>query len=102
MHPSSATGPSIAAFTSQFDEYLLRVRGSADSTRRLHRQVVHRFFTARFPNGVITWSDLLQRLRGVRQQGVYPVRQTSTSNRAESYRDHRRANYVTQATAACS
>lgn len=58
MHPSSATGPSIAAFTSQLDQYLLRVRGSADSTRRLHRRVVHRFFTARFPNGVITWSNL--------------------------------------------
>ena len=58
MHPSSATGPSIAAFTLQFDQYLLRVRGSAESTRRLHRLVVHRFFTSRFPNGVITWSGL--------------------------------------------
>ncbi|CAN5799493.1 hypothetical protein BH18ACI5_BH18ACI5_13440 [soil metagenome] len=58
MPASSIPGPSIAAFTSQFDEYLLRVRGSADSTRRLHRLVAHRFFTSRFPNGVITWSDL--------------------------------------------
>ncbi len=58
MHLPSVPPSSIAAFTSQFDQYLLRVRGSADSTRRLHRLVVHRFFTARFPNGVITWSDL--------------------------------------------
>jgi hypothetical protein len=27
--PTSVPGPSIAAFTSQYDQYLLRVRGSA-------------------------------------------------------------------------
>lgn len=58
MPTSSVPGPSIAAFTSQFDQYLLRARGSADSTRRLHRYVTQRFLTTRFPNGLITWSDL--------------------------------------------
>jgi integrase/recombinase XerD len=58
MPTSSVPGPSIAAFTSQYDQYLLRVRGSADSTRRLHRYVTHRLLTSRFPNGLITWSDL--------------------------------------------
>jgi site-specific recombinase XerD len=58
MPASSVPGPSIAAFTSQYDQYLLRVRGSADSTRRLHRYVTQQFLTSRFPNGLITWSDL--------------------------------------------
>ena len=58
MPMSSVPGPSIAAFTSQYDQYLLRVRGSADSTRRLHQYVSRRWLTSRFPNGVITWSDL--------------------------------------------
>jgi integrase len=58
MHPVAATVSSIAEFTSQLDHYLLRVRGSAESTRRLHRLVVHRFLTTRFPSGVIIWSDL--------------------------------------------
>ena len=58
MNLPSVAPSSVTAFTSQFDQYLLRVRGSADSTRRLHRLVVHRFLTSRFPNGVITWSDL--------------------------------------------
>ena len=54
MHPTSVPGPSIAAFTSQYDKYLLRVRGSAASTRQIHRLVVHRFLTCRFSDGVIT------------------------------------------------
>ena len=58
MPPSSVPGPSVAAFTSQCDQYLLRVRGSAASTRRLHRYVSQRWLTSRFPNGVIVWSDL--------------------------------------------
>ena len=58
MPASSVPGPSIAAFTSQYDQYLLRVRGSAVSTRRLHRYVTQRWLASRFPNGVITWSDL--------------------------------------------
>lgn len=33
MPASLVPGPSIAAFTSQYDQYLLRVRGSAPSTR---------------------------------------------------------------------
>ncbi len=58
MSKSSVPGLSIAAFTSQYDQYLLRVRGSAVSTRKLHRYVTQRWLTSRFPNGVITWSDL--------------------------------------------
>ena len=58
MPASLVPGPSIAAFISQYDQYLLRVRGSAASTRQIHRLVVHRFLTCRFPDGVITWSDL--------------------------------------------
>lgn len=58
MHPSSVPGTSIAAFASQYDQYLLRVRGSAASTRRLHRLVAERLLRSRFPEGIITWSDL--------------------------------------------
>jgi site-specific recombinase XerD len=58
MHPTSVPSPSIAAFTSQYEQYLLRVRGSAASTRKIHRLVAHRFLACRFPDGVITWSDL--------------------------------------------
>jgi integrase len=58
MPTPSVPGPSVDAFTSQYDRYLLRVRGSADSTRRLHRYVGHRFLTSRFPNGSIIWTEL--------------------------------------------
>ena len=58
MSTSSVSGLSIAAFTSQYDQYLLRVRGSATSTRKLHRYVTQQWLTSRFPNGVITWSDV--------------------------------------------
>jgi integrase/recombinase XerD len=59
MHPTiSVPGPSIAGFTWQYDQHLLRVRGSAASTRRLHRLVSQRFLTWRFGDGAIVWSDL--------------------------------------------
>jgi integrase len=58
MPASPVPGSSIAAFTSQYDQYLQRVRGSADSSRKLHRYVTHRLLTSLFPNGVITWSDV--------------------------------------------
>lgn len=58
MSASSVSGLSIAAFASQYEQYLLRVRGSAVSTRKLHRYVTQRWLTARFPDGVITWSEL--------------------------------------------
>jgi integrase/recombinase XerD len=58
MPASLVPGPSIAAFTSQYDQYLLRVRGSAVFTRKLHRYVTQRFLTSRFTNGVIAWSNL--------------------------------------------
>jgi integrase/recombinase XerD len=58
MHASSDSSTSIADFTSQYDEYLLRVRGSAASTRQLHRHVAQRFLSRRFPDSMITWRDL--------------------------------------------
>jgi hypothetical protein len=58
MHASSPSGTSIVEFTSQYDEYLLRVRGSAASTRQLHRHVAQRFLRHRFPDGFISWRDL--------------------------------------------
>jgi integrase len=58
MPASSVPGLSVTAFTSQYDQYLLRMRGAAVSTRKLHRYVTQRWLTARFRNGVITWSDL--------------------------------------------
>jgi integrase/recombinase XerD len=58
MAASSVSSLSIATFTSQYDQYLQRVRGSAVSTRKLHQYVTQRWLTARFPDGVITWSEL--------------------------------------------
>ena len=58
MPASAVSGPSIAAFTSQYDQYLLRVRGLAVSTRRLHQYVSQRWLTSRFPDGVVRWNDL--------------------------------------------
>jgi site-specific recombinase XerD len=57
MHPSSFP-ESVAACTSQFDDYLRRVRGAAESTRRLHGFIAHRFLTNRFPDGAIVWREL--------------------------------------------
>ena len=50
-----ATPATIDEFTSQYDRYLLRVRGLADSTRGLHRHVSHLFLASRFPDGLIAW-----------------------------------------------
>jgi integrase len=58
MHQSITTGCSIPHFCLQYGEYLFRVRGLAASTRKLHRHVVSRFLTFRFPDGKIIGSDL--------------------------------------------
>jgi hypothetical protein len=43
---------------SQYDSYLLNVRGLSRSTRNLHYHVVHRFFSSRFASGCINWSEV--------------------------------------------
>ena len=55
---SRVTGPTIHVFTSQYEDYLRRVRGLARSTRQLHRYVVAKFLTFRFPGGQIIWREL--------------------------------------------
>jgi integrase/recombinase XerD len=58
MHHSITTGCSIPDFCLQYGDYLFRVRGLSVSTRKLHRHVVSRFLTCRFPNGKIIGSNL--------------------------------------------
>ncbi len=58
MHQSITTGCSIPDFCSQYGDYLFRVRGLAASTRKLHRHVVCRFLTFRFPDKQIIVSEL--------------------------------------------
>src|ERR1700741_2085353 len=58
MHQSITTGCSIPDFCSQYENYLFRVRGLSASTRKLHRHVVCRFLTFRFPDGKIALSEL--------------------------------------------
>jgi site-specific recombinase XerD len=58
MHSPLIVGPSRVAVTTQYDEYLSRVRGAAPSTRRIQGLVADRFLTWRFPEGGITWADL--------------------------------------------
>ncbi len=43
-------------FETQYDAHLLRVRGLSQSTRKVHRLVVHRLLTTVFPSGRIVWS----------------------------------------------
>jgi integrase/recombinase XerD len=58
MHQSITTGCSIPDFCLQYGDYLLRVRGLATSTRKLHRHVVCRFLMFRFPDGKVILSKL--------------------------------------------
>jgi len=58
MHQSITTGCSISDFCSQYGNYLFRVRGLSASTRKLHRHVVCRFLTFRFPDERMIVSDL--------------------------------------------
>jgi len=44
-------------FETQYDTHLVRVRGLSQSTRNLHRLVVHKLLTATFPSGHIRWRD---------------------------------------------
>jgi len=58
MHQSITTGCSIPDFCQHYGDYLFRVRGLSASTRKLHRHVVCRFLTFRFPDGKIIVSEL--------------------------------------------
>jgi len=58
MHQSITTGGSIPDFCQHYGDCLFRVRGLAASTRKLHRHVVSRFLTFRFPDGKIIGSEL--------------------------------------------
>ena len=58
MHQSITTGCTIPDFCQHYGDYLFRVRGLSASTRKLHRYVVCRFLTFRFPDGTIIQSDL--------------------------------------------
>ena len=58
MRNPTKKGLSISDVESQYDAYLLRVRGLSRSTRNLHHHVVHRFLLSRFPAGYITWSEV--------------------------------------------
>jgi site-specific recombinase XerD len=58
MQNPTTGGLSLSVFESQYDAYLLAVRGLSRSTRSLHRHVVHKLFSSRFPIGYITWSEI--------------------------------------------
>ena len=48
---------SFGDFKTQYDAHLLQVRGLSQSTRKVHRLVVHKLLTTAFPSGRIIWSD---------------------------------------------
>jgi len=52
---------SCGDFESQYDSHLVRVRGLSQSTRNLHRLVVHKLLMATFPSGRIRWRDFRSR-----------------------------------------
>jgi integrase/recombinase XerD len=58
MHDLVVASCSISQFCSEYDDYLDRLRGLSVSTRKLHRYVVRRFLTFRFPDGNVKWSTL--------------------------------------------
>jgi hypothetical protein len=55
MQNPTTEGLSLSMFESQYDAYLLTVRGLSRSTRSLHHHVVHRLLSSRFPIGYITF-----------------------------------------------
>jgi hypothetical protein len=55
MQNPTIEGLSLSMFESQYDAYLLTVRGLSRSTRSLHHHVVHRFLSSCFPIGYIRW-----------------------------------------------
>jgi site-specific recombinase XerD len=58
MHQRVVASFSVLQFCSEYDDYLDRLRGLSASTRKLHRYVVGRFLTIRFPRGTVNWSTL--------------------------------------------
>ena len=58
MQNPTTEGLSLSMFESQYDAYLLTVRGLSRSTRSLHHHVVHRLLSSRFPTGCIRWSEI--------------------------------------------
>ena len=57
MQDRKHVGVSFGDFETQYDEHLLRVRGLSQSTRNVHRLVVHKLLTTTFPTGRILWGD---------------------------------------------
>jgi site-specific recombinase XerD len=49
---------SLSVFESQYDAYLLTVRGLSRSTRSIHHHVIHKLLSSRFPIGYISWSEI--------------------------------------------
>ena len=58
MQNPTTEGLSLSVFESQYDAYLLTVRGLSRSTRSLHHHVVHKLLSSRFPIGYISWSEI--------------------------------------------
>ena len=58
MRNPTTEGLPVSMFESQYDAYLLTVRGLSCSTRNLHHHVVHKLLSARFPSGNIDWSKI--------------------------------------------
>jgi site-specific recombinase XerD len=58
MQNPTTEGLSLSMFESQYDAYLLTVRGLSRSTRSLHHHVVHKLLSSRFPIGYISWSEI--------------------------------------------
>jgi hypothetical protein len=58
MQNPTTEGLSLSVFESQYDAYMLTVRGLSRSTRSLHHHVVHKFLSSRFPIGYISWSEI--------------------------------------------
>jgi hypothetical protein len=58
MQSPTKNGLPISDVESQYDSYLLTARGLSRSTRNLHRHVVHRLLSSRFPSGNIDWSKI--------------------------------------------
>jgi integrase len=58
MHQHVVARCSVSQFCSEYDDYLVRLRGLSVSTRKLHRYLVRRFLTLQFPGGNADWSKL--------------------------------------------
>ena len=58
MHHAVVATCFVSQFCSEYDDYLVRFRGSSVSTRKLHGYVVRKFLNFRFPDGNVKWSQL--------------------------------------------